>query len=66
VKLCTREFYARHATADHCKIPNFNLEVTVRSDRRIWVDLSTLISEIPNSQETHRAFVPGYHRKEVQ
>ena len=42
-KLCTREFYARQATAEHCRIPNFELEVTVRSGRRIWVDLSTLV-----------------------
>lgn len=43
IKLCTREFYARQATAEHCRIPNFDLEVTVRSGRRIWVDLSTLV-----------------------
>ncbi len=50
----TREFYARHATADHCKIPNFDLEVTVRSGRRIWVDLSTLIF---NDRRTHRRLI---------
>ena len=43
ITLCTREFYARQATAEHCRIPNFDLEVTVRSGRRIWVDLSTLV-----------------------
>src|SRR6478672_4609396 len=42
-KLCTREFYARQATVEGCRIPNFDLEVTVRSGRRIWVDLSTLV-----------------------
>ncbi len=42
-KPCTREFYGGQATAEHCKIPNFDLEVTVRSGRRIWVDLSTLL-----------------------
>jgi PAS domain S-box-containing protein len=42
-KLCTSQFYARHATEEHCRIPNFDLEVTVRSGRRIWVDLSTLV-----------------------
>ena len=45
IKLCTPEFYARQATAEHCRIPNFDLEVTVRSGRRIWVDLSTLLFE---------------------
>ena len=43
ITLCTREFYLRQATAEHCRIPNFDLEVTVRSGRRIWVDLSTLV-----------------------
>ena len=42
-KLCTCEFYARQATAQHCRVPNFDLEVTVRSGQRIWVDLSTLV-----------------------
>jgi PAS domain S-box-containing protein len=42
-KPCTREFYDRQATAEHCRIPNFDLEVTVHSGRRIWVDLSTLL-----------------------
>ena len=45
-KVCTREFYARQAAVDGSTggtIPNFDLEVTVRSGRRIWVDLSTLI-----------------------
>ncbi len=40
---CTREFYARLATAEHCRLPNFDVEVSVRSGRRIWVDLSTLV-----------------------
>jgi PAS domain S-box-containing protein len=44
-KLCTREFYARQAIAEHCRTPNFDLEVTVRSGRRVWVDLSTLVFE---------------------
>jgi PAS domain S-box-containing protein len=42
-ELCTHEFYVRHVTAKHCKIPNFDMEVTVCSGRRIWVDLSTLV-----------------------
>jgi len=43
IELCTSEFYARQATPGHDRIPNFDLEVTVRSGRRIWVDLSTLV-----------------------
>jgi PAS domain S-box-containing protein len=42
-KLCTREFYAREATGQHCKVPNFDLEVKIRSGRRLWADLSTLV-----------------------
>ena len=52
-KLCSREFYARHATAEHCRIPNFDLEVTVRSGRQIWVDVSTLV------------FKDGRHRRRL-
>ena len=40
---CTPEFYARQVAVDGCTVPNFDLEVTVRSGHRIWVDLSTLI-----------------------
>jgi len=43
IKACTRAFYQRQSTAEHCRIPNFDLEVTVQSGRRIWVDLSTLL-----------------------
>lgn len=44
-KLCTPEFYARQTTAEHCRLLNFDLEVTVRSGQRIWLDLSTLVFE---------------------
>ena len=40
-RVCTRDFYAQQA--GHCRIPNFDVEVTVRSGRRMWVDLSTLL-----------------------
>jgi PAS domain S-box-containing protein len=43
VRVGTPEFYSRQAEVDGGKIPNFDLEVTVRSGRRIWVDLSTLV-----------------------
>ena len=42
-KICTREFYAQQAAVHGGTIPNFDVEVTVRSGRRIWVDLSTLV-----------------------
>lgn len=53
-KLCTPEFYARQAAGEHCRIPNFDVEVTVRAGRRIWVDLSTLIFE---DGRTHRRLI---------
>lgn len=43
VKVGTPEFYARQAAVDGGIIRNFDLEVTVRSGCRIWVDLSTLV-----------------------
>ena len=42
-KGCTPEFYARQVAVDGATVPNFDLEVRIRSGRRIWVDLSTLI-----------------------
>lgn len=42
-QVCTPAFYARQTVEDDGTIPNFDLEVTTRSGRRIWVDLSTLI-----------------------
>ncbi len=40
-RVCTRDFYAQQA--GRCRIPNFDVEVTVRSGHRMWVDLSTLL-----------------------
>jgi PAS domain S-box-containing protein len=42
-KGCTPEFYARQVAVDSATVPSFDLEVRVRSGRRIWVDLSTLL-----------------------
>jgi len=51
---CSREFYARLATAEHCRLPNFDVEVSVHSGRRIWVDLSTLVL---NPGRTHSRLI---------
>jgi PAS domain S-box-containing protein len=53
-KLCTREYYAREAIPQHRKVPNFDLEVTIRSGRRLWTDLSTLVF---TSGRTHRRLI---------
>lgn len=42
-QVCTPAFYAGQPAEDDGTMPNFDLEVTTRSGRRIWVDLSTLI-----------------------
>jgi PAS domain S-box-containing protein len=66
-KLCTREFYARQATVEQCRIPNFHLEVTVRSGRRIWVDfVYPGIQRRANPPASYRPSFPRYHRKEAQ
>jgi DNA-binding CsgD family transcriptional regulator len=42
-QVCTPAFYAGQPAEADGTMPNFDLEVTTRSGRRIWVDLSTLI-----------------------
>jgi PAS domain S-box-containing protein len=54
-KVCTREFYARLGATNGGTISNFDLEVTGRSGRRMWVDLSTLIFK--NGRTHPRLFV---------
>ena len=44
-KRCAPEFYVRQVTAEDCRIPNFDLDVTVRSGRRIRVDLPLLFED---------------------
>ncbi len=53
-KICTRDFYVRQAAAENCKIPNFDVQVTARSGRKIWLDVSTLIF---NHGRTHPRLV---------
>lgn len=53
-KICTRDFYSRQANAEHCKVPNFDVEVRARSGRKVWLDLSTLIF---NHGRTHPRLV---------
>jgi len=53
-KTCTGDFYARQATTENCRIPNFDVQVTARSGRKIWLDMSTLIF---NHGRTHPRLV---------
>jgi PAS domain S-box-containing protein len=42
-------------TAGQTEIPNFDLEVSLRSGERLWVDLSTVVSQNPRTQ--HRQVI---------
>jgi len=53
-KVCTRDFYLQQAAEEHCKISNFDVEVTARSGSKMWLDLSTLIF---NHGRTHPRLV---------
>ena len=53
-RVCSRDFYNRQAAEEHCKISNFDVEVTTRSGHQIWLDLSTLIF---NHGRTHPRLV---------
>jgi PAS domain S-box-containing protein len=51
---CTRDFYARQAATENCKMPNFDVQVTARSGDKMWLDLSALIF---NHGRTHPRLV---------
>ncbi len=51
---CTGDFYARQAATENCKIPNFDIQVTARPGRKMWLDISTLIF---NHGRTHPRLV---------
>ena len=53
-RICTRDFYTEQAATENCRIPNFDVQVTARSGRKIWLDLSTLIF---NHGRTHPRLV---------
>jgi PAS domain S-box-containing protein len=44
----------RSQAQKHLEIPNFDLEVTIRSGQRMWVNVSTLVYENPRS---HRSLI---------
>ena len=49
VLTCTENCRVRDCAAHHAAIPDFDLEVNTRDGRRIWVNVSTLVSEDPKS-----------------
>lgn len=53
-KICTRDFYARQVATENCKIPNFDVQVSSRSGRKMWLDMSTVIF---NHGRTHPRLV---------
>ena len=42
---CTENCHVRDCAAHHAAIPDFDLEVSTRDGRRIWVNMSTIVSE---------------------
>jgi PAS domain S-box-containing protein len=58
-EMCGENCSVRHRAEKHLEIPNFDLEVKVRSGRRIWVSVSTLVFE--NSPNHRRLIVHLAH-----
>jgi PAS domain S-box-containing protein len=46
---CTENCRVRDCAAPHAAIPDFDLEVNTRDSGRIWVNVSTLVSEDPKT-----------------
>jgi PAS domain S-box-containing protein len=53
-QVCGDNCSIRDCAVKHLEIPNFDLEVKIRSGRRIWVNVSTLVYENPRN---HRRFI---------
>lgn len=47
---CTENCHVRDCAAHHAPIPDFDLEVKTRDGHRIWVNVSTLVSEDPKTR----------------
>ena len=53
-EMCGENCSIRHRAEKHLEIPNFDLEVKLRSGRRMWVSVSTLVFENPRN---HRRMI---------
>jgi PAS domain S-box-containing protein len=53
-EMCGENCSIRHRAEKHIEIPNFDLQVKVRSGRRMWVSVSTLVFENPRN---HRRMI---------
>jgi PAS domain S-box-containing protein len=58
-EICGEDCAVRNCAAKHLEIPNFDLEVKVRSGRRMWVSVSTLVYQ--NSHNRRRLIVHLAH-----
>ena len=58
-RVCGESCSIRDCAEKHVDIPNFDLEVKMRSGRRIWVNVSTLVYD--NSRNGHRLIVHFMH-----
>ena len=54
IEMCGENCSVRHRAEKHLEIPNFDLEVKIRSGRQMWVSVSTLVFENPRN---HRRLI---------
>jgi PAS domain S-box-containing protein len=48
-RVCTEQCEVRDRAAHHRPIPDFDLEVTTRSGRNVWTNVSTMVHEDPKT-----------------
>lgn len=48
-EICGENCSVRHCAEKHLEIPNFDLQVKVRSGRRMWVSVSVIVFENPRN-----------------
>lgn len=58
-EICGENCSVRHCAEKHLEIPNFDLQVKVRSGRRMWVSVSVIVFE--NSRNHRRLIVHLAH-----
>ncbi|HEX5473612.1 MAG TPA: PAS domain S-box protein [Vicinamibacterales bacterium] len=48
-RVCSEQCHVRQCVVRHEQVPDFDLDVRTRSGRRIWVNMSTVVSEDPRT-----------------
>jgi PAS domain S-box-containing protein len=65
-KVCTAGASAQQCAAQHCEVPDFDLQVRTKSGQRLWVNVSTLIFDEPRLNRkliVHLARDISHHKK---